>query len=261
MSPTLNLILSFAVGLPTAIVCMLETGWRLGCRWRARSSEPRHAGMATVEASVFGLMGLLIAFTFYGAAARYDRHRELIGMEANAIGTAWLRLDLLPPADQPNLRDLFRRYLDLRVAAFHALPNAEVWQADVQRAETLQAQIWKLAVDAAQRAGPNSDAAERLVLPALNDMFDITTTRRVALETHPPDVIDGMLIAVVFAAALFAGFAMSESCRRSWLHFIAFALMTSFTIYVIFDLEYPRAGAIRIDPADRVLYELRNKWR
>src|SRR4051794_26727449 len=96
------------VGFAAAMMLTLELGYRVG-RWR-RSSNPIQSPMSTaaLEASVFGLMGLLIAFTFYGAATRFDARRILIVHEANAIGTAYLRLDLLPAEAQPKLRDSFR---------------------------------------------------------------------------------------------------------------------------------------------------------
>jgi len=71
--------------------------------------EGARAGAGAVEGSVFGLLGLLIAFTFSGAAFRFDARRQLAVEETNAIGTAYLRLDLLPADKQPALRDSFRR--------------------------------------------------------------------------------------------------------------------------------------------------------
>jgi hypothetical protein len=77
-----------------------------------------------VEGSVFGLLGLLVAFTFSGASSRFDTRRHLIVEETNAIGTAYLRLDVLPSTVQPALRDSFRRYLDSRLAIYRKLPDA-----------------------------------------------------------------------------------------------------------------------------------------
>jgi len=76
--------------------------------------EAIKSGSGAIEGAVFGLMGLLIAFTFFGAAARFDTRRAMVIEEANNIGTAWLRLDLLPVSAQPPLREKFR----LNVAVF-----------------------------------------------------------------------------------------------------------------------------------------------
>src|SRR5512147_2359963 len=107
----------FAAGLFVGMILLLEFGRRLGQRRQGKDEEGARAGLGAVEGAVFALLGLLIAFTFSGAASRFDARRDLIVTEANAIGTAWLRLDLLSPGAQSELRDLFRKYLDLRLAA------------------------------------------------------------------------------------------------------------------------------------------------
>src|SRR5579863_5808564 len=91
----------FAVGFFLVMLGFLEAGRRLGARQVARDGEG--AKSSTVDAAVFGLMGLLIAFTFSGAAGRFDARRQLVVQEANDVGTAWLRLDLLPASEQSSL--------------------------------------------------------------------------------------------------------------------------------------------------------------
>lgn len=89
-----------AGSLLLAIFVLLEVGRRIGIHRRRIDPESSSSGLGALEGAVFGLMGLLIAFTFSGAATRFDGRRELIGREANAIGTAYLRIDLLPAAAQ-----------------------------------------------------------------------------------------------------------------------------------------------------------------
>jgi hypothetical protein len=121
---------------------------------------------------VFALLGLMIAFSFSGALTRFDVRRAQAVDESNAVGTAWLRIDLLPAQAQPALRDTFRRYVDSRIATYRALPDVAAARAQIERSQVLQAEIWKQAVAAARVSGvPTS--AEILVMPALNDMFDI----------------------------------------------------------------------------------------
>src|SRR5262249_29504520 len=93
-------------GLIAAILLSIEVGYRVGLRRRVRVSDTARTVSPTIEASIFGLMGLLIAFTFYGAGSRFDIRRNLIAEEANAIGTAYLRLDLLSPEAQPPMKAL-----------------------------------------------------------------------------------------------------------------------------------------------------------
>jgi hypothetical protein len=113
MNLTLIALLT-SVGLFLGILAFLEIGRRIGIMRLAHNPEGLAKGGSAAEGAVFALLGLLIAFTFSGAASRFEDRRHLITEEANDIGTAYLRIDLLPSDTQPELRELFRRYTDLR---------------------------------------------------------------------------------------------------------------------------------------------------
>ncbi len=247
--------ITFALSLLVVILLFLEAGRRIGSWHREKNLGGRQEGLGAVEGAIFGLMGLLIAFTFSGAASRFDTRRQLIVEEANAIGTAYLRIDLLPPGAQPPLRENFRQYLDARLGVYRALPDIAAAKGELARSTTLQGEIWAQAVIACQETA--SPATMTLVLSALNEMIDITTTRTMALLTHPPMIIFAMLGAVAMASALLAGYGMAVNKARSWLHILGFAVIMAVTLYVIIDLEYPRVGLIRIDAFDQVLVDLR----
>ncbi len=254
MNPTVIGIL-IVFGMFLAMLLVLEIGRRLGERRLASDAEAAKAGSGAIEGAVFGLMALLIAFTFSGAATRFDVRRALIVEEANDIGTAWLRLDLLPVTAQPPLRETLREYVDARIAVYKKLPDFAAAKMEIDRASALQTQIWKDAVAACRDSG--SSYAPMLLLPALNEMFDITTTRTVAAWTHAPVVIYVMLGLLVLAGALLAGYGMATGKTRNWFHAAAFALIMSMAIYVILDFEFPRIGLIRVNPYDQVLLDVR----
>lgn len=244
----------FSVALFAGILLALRLGHAAGRRM-SRDLEGGHAGLGVVEGAIFGLMGLLIAFTFSGAASRFDARRELIVEEVNAIGTAWLRIDVLDPADQAAVRERFRAYVDERLAVYREIADADVADAARKRAEQLGGELWSDSVAAVRRGGlPQAPA---LLLPALNAMFDIATTRVMATEMHPPLPIFGMLFGLSLIASLLAGFAMAGGKRPSWLHRVGFALVMAISTYVILDLEFPRRGLIRVDTFDHALVELR----
>ena len=243
-----------AIGLFGGILILLQVGRRVGARRMARDSEGARAGTGAVEGAVFGLMGLLIAFTFSGAAARFDGRRQLVTEEANCIGTAWLRLDLLPAGMQPALRDSFRRYVDTRIEVYQKLPDLEAAYAALGRCAALQSEIWTQAV-AASREGPSP--ATMLLLPALNQMFDITTTRTMAARLHPPAVIFVTLVVLTLVSALLAGYGMAPAKKRSWIHMLGFAFVMAAAVYIILDLEHPRLGLINMHDADQVLVDIR----
>lgn len=249
-----------ALGLFVAVLLAAEVGRRLGLARLRRDPEDPTKGTGAAEAAVFGLLGLLIAFTFSGAASRFEDRRHLITAEANAIGTAYLRLDLLAADAQPPLREQFRRYVDLRVHSYRNVADHALSAQRLADASARQQQIWTAAV-AASRQPDAAAQAPMLLLPALNDMIDITTTRAAATRNHPPAVIFLLLGGLSVIGAVLVGYGTAVHRERSWLHTLMFASILALTVYVIMDLEFPRLGFIRVDAADQVLVELRESMR
>jgi hypothetical protein len=258
MSFTANIAL-LALGLFLSMLILVEVGRRIGVRQIAKDPEEASTGVAAVEAAVFALLGLLIAFTFSGAASRLDTRRQLIVEEANAIGTAYLRLDLLKGQARDRLRGDFRRYLETRLEVYQKLPDVEAAKRELAKAVSIQGEIWKRAVTACGEEG--SQPATMLLLPALNQMIDITSTRLMATRIHPPYVVFAMLTALALVSAVVAGYGMSRRKTRSWLHTLGYAAITAVTIYVILDLEYPLHGLIRVDAVDHLLVDLLQSMR
>jgi len=235
-------------------------GRRIGIARLARDPEGLTKGAGAAEGSVFALMGLLLAFTFSGAASRMEDRRWMVNTEANAIGTAWLRLDLLPAETQVPIRDLFRRYVENRASMFENLESREQLAARRAEAYAMQAEIWKKSVAASQLPGASPQAA-MLLIPALNEMIDITGTRKMSNINHPPPIVFILLISLSLIGGLLVGYATSPNRDRSWFHQVTFALVTSLAIYVILDLEYPRLGLIKVDAADQALVDLGNSMK
>lgn len=249
----------FAAGAFGGMVVMVEVGRRVR-RWRiAHGGGSAGSGLGAVEGAVFALMGLLVAFTFSGAGARLEARRQLIVDEANDLGTAYLRLDLLPPAYRAAQQERVRQYVDLRLAAYRATDRPAQAYALLDQSQAAQGEIWTQAVEGCQQAA--GTACAMLLLPALNAVFDIGSTRRASLRMHPPAVIFGLLGTVALACALLAGFSMGAEPVRSWLHVLGFAAVLALTIYVTIDLEYPRLGLIRVDPFDQLLADVRAAMR
>ncbi|HEY1924106.1 MAG TPA: hypothetical protein VGG58_02555, partial [Candidatus Acidoferrum sp.] len=175
------------------------------------------------------------------------------------IGTAFLRIDLLPTDAQAPMRDLFRRYLDSRIETYRKLPDMKAAQAELARSLKLQSEIWSLAVSSSQKSA--TPQAMMVLLPALNAMIDITTTRTEAAILHSPPIIWVMLGTLTFACALFAGYDMAARKHLNLLHSAAFAVVLAVTVYVIIDLEYPRLGLFQMSDSDRVLVQLRESMK
>src|SRR5262245_34797260 len=247
-------VVVLSVTLFACMLLLIETGRRVGTRRLAQDAEGARAGVGAVEGAVFGLLGLLLAFSFSGAATRFDHRRELITLEVNAIGTAWLRIDLLPADVQPIIRDGFRRYLDARLAAYGKASDIAAARAELASAGQAQAEIWAKAVEVCRTT--RGEAARMLLLPALNEMFDIAQERTLAVQVHPPAAIFVMLVLLALGCSVLVGYGMAGGRRRSLLHMVGFAAAISIAAYIILDLEFPRLGLIQVSEFDQALVEL-----
>ena len=174
--------------------------------------------------------------------------------EANAIGTACLRLELLTADAQSAMRSKFRAYIESRYNLWRLVPDREAALAEFARSERLQQEIWEGAIAATE--GETGGDARKLLLPALNEMIDITTSRLIAVQAHPPFIIFLLLGMLSLAAAWNIGYGMSGSARASLPHLIGFALMVTVAVGVILDIEYLRYGLVTLDEPHELLREL-----
>jgi hypothetical protein len=182
----------------------------------------------------------------------------MIVEEANNIGTAYLRLNLLPADDCRLLQQLFREYTDSRIRTYQLIPDTQAVVAEYQRSQNLQKEIWReslLSVSKSKTPLPGMQ-----LIPALNAMFDITTSRMSAMQFHPPIVIFGMLLAFCLISSLLVGYQLAGMEKRARVHQALFIATITLTCYVILDIEYPRVGLIRMDAADAILRDVRTSF-
>jgi hypothetical protein len=175
--------------------------------------------------------------------------------EANAIGTAYLRLDLLAEDARTTLRQDFRSYLDTRLEVYRLLPDLAAAYAMLERAGAQQTEIWRKSIAACRRESEPYVCG--LLLPALNEMFDIATTRTMAARNHPPPIVFVLLFGLAVASSVLAGYGMAGGRSRGWLHMVGFATAMSIAVYTILDIEFPRLGLIQVGDFDQALVQLR----
>lgn len=228
-------------------------GRRVGVSRAERSGESGPRGVATVEAAIFTLLGLLVAFSFSGAASRFDGRRHLIVEESNAVGTAWLRLDLLAEPTRGELRSMFREYLDLRLSTYSDPTDRALVARRLHETSAMQSRIWSTAVGATREA-PHLTMP---LLPTLNEMFDIASKRMASVHEHPPTIIFLTIALLTLAASYVAGNGMAGARSMYVVHSLAFSVLLALTFFIIIDMEHPRIGLIRVDGFDAVLRELR----
>jgi hypothetical protein len=238
----------------------LEFGRWLGRR--SRDSDVTSVGGTTAaDGVVFAVLGLLVAFTFTASASRFHERRRLIVEQANALSTAWLRVDLLPEVDRPAIRQRMQAWVQLAgdIGRLQREAGAAETMAAIGRAERLQNEVWQLAVASVDRH-PKPPVAS-LVLAPLNEWIDLTTTRLAMTNMGAPPLVLTTLVVLSLAASVLCGFNMAKSASRSPLHILAFAGTITFSIYVVLDLDHPRSGLIRLDAIDDVMIQLNESFR
>lgn len=246
------------IGLFLSMLVFLELGRRRGIRATAKRGADARVGVGVVDSAVYGLLGLLIGFTFSGATSRFDQRRQLVADEANVAGTTWQRVALLPVEEQAPIHDRLRRYLDALIAWYREAPGHTDSIYEPAVLTRAQNDLWAQSVAATLTT--TGEKARMLLLPALNDLFGAVEKERVARRLHPPLIIWVMLYVTALASALFAGYALSSAATRNRMYTVGFAACVSLAVYVVIELEYPRLGLIRATSIDQTLVELRATW-
>ena len=219
-------------------------------RRQQRPDETINGG--SIEGSLLGLLALLLAFTFSMANERYDARRAVIIQEANAIGTAVLRADLYPDTTRQQFRADFKQYVEARIAYYTAGVDADRIKAALQLSDQYSAAIWARAARLSRQTANLLPA--NLMIPALNDMIDVVTTRDATLIARIPDSILYVLMGLCLVGSFIIGY-MAE--KSDWMLTICFSCMTALSIYLILDLDRPRQGLITTDAMHQKMLDLR----
>jgi hypothetical protein len=231
---------------------LVNLGHRRGLRSSAKYGEGKVRGNV-VDSSIFGLLSLLLAFSFNGALSRLDTHRRLIADEVNAIGTAWNRVDLLPKSAQPQLRQTLRDYVQSRIDVYDAKldPASEA----AARSARLRHALWQQAMSACP-LGTCPAASVSLVVTSLDNLFAFPTQQSLMARMHPPDIVFGALYGLALMCAFLVGYDMAGVRTRIWRYAFAFPVTMTAILWLILDIEYPRLGTNRLNELEQLLRSL-----
>lgn len=228
---------------------------RAGFYLRQKNADVAADGLGPVEGSLLGLLALLLSFTFSMSASKSDTRRQIIVDEANRIGTAILRCDLYPDSIRRQLHGYFNDYLDARIAYYHAGIDTAKLNLSLQKTNVIADKIWKK-VTALSQDKDNTLRSQQMI-PALNDMIDIVTTRDADRNAHVPESILWMLFLLTLTGSFVTGYGLKNK-RFNWVIVGGFALMTTMSIYLILDLDRPRRGIINMDETHHKIIELKD---
>jgi hypothetical protein len=236
--------LSILVGLLVGLLCALEAGFRFGRR-AARDGGERDGGqVGAIQGAVLGLLGLLLAFSFSAAASRFLERQDQIVQEANAIGTAYLRADLLDEPYASRMRHVLASYVHHRVEVSKSLVRGLPADAETQVAE-FHRQLWESARDGAL----GKPATMVVVLDPVNEVIDLHSTRVFAGRKHLPGLVVGLLVGCSLLAMGVIGYGCGLVGRRSLPMTVSLTLLITLSLWTTIDLDHPRAGIIQLSDA------------
>lgn len=242
MNPTAKPVLIFFLSFVA-----LWFSARIGAFLRKRRSllkDDERQDFGLVLAATLTLLGLLIGFAFSMAVNRYDLRKTCEEAEANAIGTEYLRADLLPPAEAAKVRDLLREYIRQRIL-FYTAPKAQQPRVNADTAD-LQNQLWA-AVRPVAVAQPNPVNA--LVISGMNDTLNSQSYTQAAWWNRIPIEAWALMAAIAFCCNILIGYSVKTTV---WGVFLILPTAVSISFLLIADIDSPRGGAIRVIPQNLV---------
>ncbi|QFY63413.1 hypothetical protein FZ934_24425 (plasmid) [Rhizobium grahamii] len=220
-----------------------EIGYSVGRQARIRSkAQPENVGV--VVGGMLGLLAFVLALTLSYSSTRFNERRQDTLVEANAIGTAWLRAQAVGSREASEVADLLERYLEAREGFVRAERDDEAIERTNQETSRLQREIWNR-VTAIVRERPDPIAAA--LMSAVNETFDASTSERFAMETRLPSQIFWLLLGVIVLAMASLGYQFG--LKGPPVRFLVLLLTLIWTAIVIdiLDLATARLGAFRTD--------------
>jgi hypothetical protein len=232
--------LVFAV-ISTALLAAVLAGYWLGHVASRRIVD--RSEIWTIQASILGLLALLLGFTFSVASSRYDLRRILVVDEANALGTTFLRVQALPEPYRTSLSAMLRRYIDLRLK-LAPVRDDPTMSAQVRReTERLQQAMWKQAAALAEKE-PTPVTA--IFLTSLNESIDLYASRKAAYLARVPSTIMWILTCIAIVSLAIVGYGFGLSGERGWVVMALVAVVVAAVIVMIIDLDQPQSGPTRV---------------
>jgi hypothetical protein len=240
ISPYLVLTLSFVV---------LWLSERIGVALRKRQppDEDMSHDLDVLVAATLTLLGLIIGFSFSMATDRYDQRKNCEEAEANAIGTEYVRADLLSTTDAARVRAMLVNYLDERILFYKTQDGNQLRQINDATAQ-LQAHLWTAVATSADAAHPSPVLA--LAISGMNDILNSLGYTQAAWWNRIPTAAWVLMALIAICANVVFAFGARRS-KVGAIHLVL-PLVLSIAFFLIADIDSPRSGVIRVNPQNLI---------
>jgi hypothetical protein len=226
----------------TVLLMYLAAQAGVWLRKRRSLSDDERQDLGVEQAATLTLLGLIIGFTFSMAVSRYDLRKSREAEEANAIGTEYVRVGMLPAADAAALRPRLKRYIDLRVRFYNTRDDRELEEVNAETLQ-LQSELWAV-VEARAQTQPTPIVA--LAVAGMNDVLNSQAYTQAAWWNRIPGSAWILMIFIAVCANLLVGFG-AKSDRAGRL-LVALPMVIAVSLLLIADIDSPRRGFINVLP-------------
>jgi len=238
----------------TLILLAYEISFRLGRRKQRVTNQEVKTQTYTIQAGVFGLLALLLGFSFNMALQRFDNRNQAVIMESNAIGTALLRTKLLPEPYDTISYNLLQKYVDLRLElSIIDLSKREERTLINRKTDKVQNEIWENTIKLTEIDSREVTTGNFIII--LNEVFDARDRRNAIFQQHIPESILFLLFIVFVTGGALMGYSSGLGSRRALIPTIIFTLLIVLVVFLIIDLDRPMRGIIKVKMDN--LFELR----
>ena len=249
--------MTWSILIPLAILATLlltvELGYRVGKRRMRKYPADQKIETGPIQGAMLGLLGLLLGFSFAGASTRFIERQDLISREANAIGTAYRRADLLNKEDADALKAALSTYLEHRLTI-----SREVWHAlspeDRRITAADQDRIWAATCEGVE----NKPAPLNMVVSVVNDVLDLHDYRVAAGRKHLPGLVLLLLALCSVLTLGVMGYASALGRHRNSLMIAAIAALVAAALWTTVDMDWSRIGLVRV--SDKALFDLHESF-
>ena len=200
-----------------------------------------------ILAATLTLLGLIIGFSFSMAISRYDQRKNLEEEEANAIGTEYLRVELLPAANAEKVRGLLKSYLEQRILFYETRWVRDLAPINTRTAE-LQTELWNAVKGPAET---ERTAVVALTVMGMNDVLNSQGYTQAAWWNRIPIPAWGLMWLIAICCNVMIGYYVRQK-KGHWVRLIVMPLVVAVSFLLIADIDSPRGGIIRVQPRNLV---------
>ena len=243
--------------ITSLIVFFIALGYKYDKKLSVKNPNGAKQSVGIVEGSTFGVLSLLVGFTFSVAITKFEAQRRIMVQEATCIRTAVLRSEMYPDSVRQLFRNDFKDYIEARISYYKSRRDNEFIER-IDKATKISDKIWKRTIDESTKSENFARTAQ--MIPALNNMIDSVTARDSERVSHIPSLILWVLLILILSGAFLVGVDVAEK-KRNKLPIVSYAFVMSLTLNLIIELNQPGTGLINFDAIQQKIIDLRELVR